>query len=271
MKLIAQTCGDAHEACFDVILNSHSELDIQTHIDKKEFTLEYLSEEEGDDFLHIKILNPEQEPQVSAGSMFDRKKVGAYKTQFTTLTPPRADGNGAVYTYWNRAADYPFPKAEFNDIGDRDLWSGDGRGDGLDQVDILIEKLASDFNNRRGVIVTWNPLLDATSREPPCMDMIQFVIRNGRLHMRVIFRSQDMLSAAGANFVGATAFFRLVLEGINGVVSRTSPCGISMGTLTIISLIPHIYKKRDGDEFDLMRKHIFNKKTLGQWKAEIKE
>jgi thymidylate synthase len=265
MKIIADNCADAHEAAFDVIVNSHSELDIQTHIDKKEFTLEFLSNEPGDDFLHIKILNPEAEPQVSPGSNFGPLFTGAYKKQFTTLTPPRADGKQGVYTYWNRSADHPTVNCLTGG------WCGDGRGNGFDQVAILIDKLAKDPNNRRGVIVTWNPLLDATSLEPPCMDMIQFIIRNDILHMRVVFRSQDIGLGLPENMPGCTAYFRFVLDGINTIRATLGLPPLKMGTLTILSFTPHIYKKRDGDDFEKMRAHIFAKKTLKQWRVIIKE
>ncbi|WP_292423129.1 thymidylate synthase [Methanoregula sp.] len=278
MKIVAETCADAHEAAFDAIVNSHSELDIRTHVDKKEFTLEFLSQEQGDDFLHIKILHPEQEPQVSPGSNFGPLFTEAYKKQFLTLTSPRADGKQAVYTYWNRSKDYPHyddASDETYDATDGDVtgeWVGDGDGRGYDQVSVLIDKLARDPNNRRGVIVTWNPLLDAESLEPPCMDFIQFIIRDNYLHMRVVFRSQDILLGLPENMPGCAAFFRYVLQGLwikqPSVRDRDM---IRMGTLTIISLTPHIYKKRDGNDFDKMRQHIFAKKTLGQWKVIIKE
>ena len=259
VKIVAETLSEAHEAAFDVILDQHKEIDIQTHVDKKEFTLEFEGPNGGDDHIMLQVLHPLQEPQVSAGCRFQDGLTNAYKKQFLTLTPPRADGNHAVYTYWNRSEDY----CHFVN----GILVGDGRGNGYKQVSVLIKKLAGDPNSRRGVIVTWNPLLDAESRDPPCMDMLQFVIRNGKVHARIIFRSQDMLLGLPENLVGAAAFLKYVVDGINAIADFV----VEPGQLTLVSLIPHIYKKRDGDEFDTMRAHIHAQKTLGKWKVKITE
>jgi thymidylate synthase len=267
MEIIADTLSQAHEAAFDEILNCHKEIEIQTHVDKKEFTLEFEGPNGIDDQITMHVLHPLQEPQVSLGLPYQQGFTDAYKKQFLTLSPPRADGNHATYTYWNRSEDYPFLYSERDDFGSvRDIMRGNGRGDGYKQVTKLIEKLAADPNSRRGVIVTWNPLLDAESPEPPCMDMIQVVIRNGRVHIRVIFRSQDILLGLPENFVGVTAMLVYIVNGINAI----SNLGVVPGEVTLVSLIPHIYKKRDGKEFDHLRAHIHSKKTLGQWHVTVK-
>jgi thymidylate synthase len=262
VEIIAETLSEAHEAAFDVILDCHKEINIQTHIDKKEFTLEFEGVNGGDDFITMRILHPLQEPQVSEGSRFGPLFTQAYKKQFLTLTPPREDGKEATYTYWNRMEDFRILGCTFGPLGKVEtiVTRGGGRGDGYKQVSKLITKLAADPNSRRGVIVTWDPELDAESREPPCMDMLQFVVRNGKLNGRLVFRSQDVLLGLPENLVGGTALLEYIANAL----------GLPVGQLTIVSLIPHIYKKRDGDDFDKMRAHIFKKKTLGQWKVVVK-
>ena len=268
MEIIADTLSQAQEAAFDEILNCHKEISIQTHVDKKEFTLEFEGPNGNDDQITMHVLHPLQEPQVSLGLPYQAGLTGAYKKQFLTLSPPREDGNHATYTYWNRSEDYPFCGAVFGALGKVEhlVQRGDGRGDGYKQVTKMIEKLAKDPNSRRGVIVTWNPLLDAESLEPPCMDLIQCVIRNKRVHIRVVFRSQDVLLGLPENFVGVTAFLVHVVDGINAI----SDLGVVPGEVTLVSLIPHIYKKRDGKEFDQLRAHIHAQKTLGKWHVTVK-
>jgi thymidylate synthase len=262
VEIIAQTLSEAHEAAFDAILECHKEIDIQTHVDKKEFTLELEGPNGSDDFMVIKVLHPLQEPQISAGSNFGPKFTEAYKKQFLTLTPPREDGNGAVYTYWNRSEDFPILGLRFDLLGRvcGTFQKGNGRGDGYKQISKLIEKLSADPNSRRGVIITWSPELDAESREPPCMDLLQFVIRNGKLNGRLVFRSQDMLLGLPENLVGGAAMLEYIANAL----------GVPVGQLTIVSLIPHIYKKRDESDFDKLRAYIFEKKTFGKWTVEIK-
>lgn len=281
MEITTDTLSEAHEAAFDAIVQQHKEINIQTHVDKKEFTLEYEGLSGHDDCIILHILHPTQEPLVSTGAPFGDGFTKAYEKQFLTLSPPRSDGNHAVYTYWNRSEDYPqIPPSEsitdkilrilsnhiFNAYEEYPTMLGDGRGDGFKQVTIVVKKLAADPNNRRGVIVTWNPLLDATSLEPPCMDFIQFVIRDNRVNIRVVFRSQDIGLGLPENLVGVKALLVYVTNEINKISTIT----YEVGEVTLISLIPHIYKKRDANYFDQMVEHISNKKASGQWKPLIR-
>jgi thymidylate synthase len=240
---------------FDAIVQQHKEINIQTHTDKEEFTLEFEAPNGGDDQIVLHILHPLMEPQVSDGCPFQKGFTEAYKKQFLTLTPPRADGKHPVYTYWNRYEDHPTINCLTG------LFSGNGTGDGLHQVTETIKKLAADPNSRRGVMVGWNPLLDLHNPEPPCMCLMQIVIRNGRVHMRVLFRSQDIGLGLPENLVGCTAFLEHVTNGINQI----SKVQYGVGELTLVSWIPHIYKKRDQNYFDQMRAEIHRKKTLGLW------
>jgi len=270
MYATVKNLADAHELACATIMNSHREISIQTHIDKEEFTLEYSTP------MYITVLEPLAQPQISAGALFGKKMAEAYKKQFLTLTPPRADGLQAVYTYYNRLKDYPIisdscpPGCKPNEDDcrfclDQMMTNGDGNGKGYDQILATVAKLAADPNSRRGIMVTWNPSLDAESLEPPCMDLVQFVIREGRLHMRVVFRSQDMLSALGENLIGCTALFEHILNLIKSHPDYHQDCPLEMGHLTLISLIPHIYKKRDSQEFGMMRQQIHTRKMQNNW------
>ena len=227
MEIYADTLAEAHEATIDAILSRHREIDIQTHIDKKEFTLEFEDKFGNPDEIKIKVMNPLSEPQVSLGSPFGSEFTKAYKKQFLSISPPRDDGNHATYTYWNRMEDFPFPYGNesfvkrlirniknhvFNTNIKYHAVHGDGKGDGFKQITELIKKLASDPNSRRGVIVTWNPLLDSSSREPPCMNWIQVVIRNGIVYLRVVYRSQDALLGLPENLAGCAAFLEYLTE-----------------------------------------------------------
>lgn len=276
MEITTDTLAEAHEAAFDAIVQQHKEIDIQTHLDKKEFTLEFEGENGTDDHITLHILHPLQEPAVSEGAPFKAGFTAAYEKQFLTLTPPRADGNHAVYTYFNRSEDYLYPAPPeprlqkllrllknhiFSTNVQYPAMLGDGTGTGFKQITELVKKLAKDPNSRRGVIVTWNPLLDARSLEPPCMDMIQVVIRNGRVHIRVVFRSQDIGLGLPENLVGVRAYLIYVTNEIN----KLSPVDYKVGEVTLVSLIPHIYKKRDANYFDQMLAEIRKKKAKGLW------
>ncbi|MDV0442629.1 thymidylate synthase [Methanorbis furvi] len=104
-----------------------------------------------------------------------------------------------------------------------------------DQIKYIIEKLKESPESRRAVGVTWCPPVDGKLGDCPCLQLIQCVVRNGRLDMKVVFRSNDMLSAAGANMFALAK----LQEFIAGEV------GVLVGSYTHISLVPHIYFKRD--------------------------
>ncbi len=272
MQIRAETLAEAHEGAVDAVLEWHKKQDIQTHKDKVEKTIEFEDEDGSDDILVLKISNPQAEPQVSAGALFKEKFTEAYKKQFLTLTPPRPDGKHATYTYWNRLEDYPHldeSSDETYDASDGEVtseWVGDGDGRGWPQITLLIKKLAKDPRTRRGVVITWNPILDSDSEEPPCMNWVQFVVRNGKIHMRVLFRSQDILSGLGENEVGCAAFQKKVVDGVNKLLGKIM---YECGSIILISTIPHIYPIRDAHELNLMKIEINRKKTLGLWNVKV--
>lgn len=69
-----------------------------------------------------------------------------------------------------------------------------------DQIDDLIERLRKDPSDRRAVLQIWDSTshtremndLTTSSKDPPCNDMVMFKLRQGKLHMTVINRSNDI-------------------------------------------------------------------------------
>ena len=104
-----------------------------------------------------------------------------------------------------------------------------------DQIRYIIDKLKESPVSRRAIAITWCPPVDDKLADCPCLQLIQCVVREGKLNMKIVFRSNDMLSAAGSNMY---ALARLQ-EFIAGEI------GVGVGTYTHISLVPHVYYKRD--------------------------
>ena len=263
MEIIADTLAEAHEAAVDVVLNTSKAIAIQTSPDKEEQTIEFEAEDGTDEIITIKVLYPIQEPQVSAGCPFGAGFTAAYKKQFLSLTPPREDGKQATYTYWNRHEDYPW---FLHERPDSEKFHGNGIGDGIKQITALINKLAADPNSRRAVSITWCPMIDMYAIDPPCMLFIQIVIRNGKVNARTLFRSQDILLGLCENLVGVSA----LLEYITNEINRVAGTSYEVGTLILVSIIPHIYYKRDQNYLDIMKAEINRKKTFGLWKVAVK-
>lgn len=62
-----------------------------------------------------------------------------------------------------------------------------------DQIPELLYRLAADRADRRAVLTVWEPRdLTAETKSPPCNDLIMFKLRDGRLHMTVFCRSNDI-------------------------------------------------------------------------------
>lgn len=67
----------------------------------------------------------------------------------------------------------------------------------FEQIDPLIERLRKDPSDRRAVLSIWdgdsaNGDLTAETKDPPCNDMVFFKLRQGKLHMTVLNRSNDI-------------------------------------------------------------------------------
>lgn len=109
----------------------------------------------------------------------------------------------------------------------------------VDQVNVLINRLNVSKSSRRAVAVLYNPLVDSSRDEIPCMNHIQFRIVDGKLDCYVVFRSQDMLSAW---FLNCYAISRLM-----DYVRNYLKTWCEKGCLYITSNCPHIYHERDAD------------------------
>ncbi|MDD1661019.1 MAG: thymidylate synthase [Methanomicrobiales archaeon] len=103
------------------------------------------------------------------------------------------------------------------------------------QVDYIIRKLSAEKASRRGIAITWIPPVDESLDDCPCLQLVQCLVRNGSLQMKVVFRSNDMLSAAGPNMFALVHLQKHIADAL------ALPCG----PYTHISLVPHIYYKRD--------------------------
>lgn len=126
--------------------------------------------------------------------------------------------------------------AEFSDDGST-LYGAYGRRI-MPQMKFLIERLIKDQSDRRGVIAIWQwPDLMEETKDPPCNDMIMFKIRDDKLHMTVINRSNDL--HWGLYAVNIPTF---------GILQDwlAARLGVEMGTQTHLSNSLHVYRPQLG-------------------------
>ncbi len=191
--------------------------------------------------LNIHVKEPFADYMVSPLNMF---REGAMQKYVHDLL--YGNDNDFVYTYHDRLFDYPVTVGSGDgagcggfDAAERKLVSiGDGDGKGIDQIEYIIDKLKSDPNSRRAQGITWTPYKDTVSDNPPCLQRIQCFVRDGALNMYVEFRSNDMLSALGANMYALVHLQKMIADGV----------GASVGWYSHTSVSAHMYHERDHEE-----------------------
>lgn len=95
----------------------------------------------------------------------------------------------------------------------------------------VIDELERDRNSRRAVISIRDNEKDAGSSDPACLQNIQYMIRDGKLHCWVLFRSND---AVKASFMNMFALIMLQKEFAEGL-------GVAMGEYTHMANNYHCY------------------------------
>lgn len=101
------------------------------------------------------------------------------------------------------------------------------------QIEPLIDRLRKDPSDRRAVLQIWDKKdLTAETLDPPCNDMVMFKLRDNKLHMTVMNRSNDI--HWGLYAVNLPTFGIL----LNYISARL---GVEMGTQTHVSNSLHVY------------------------------
>ncbi len=213
MRIIrAPTLARAHELVVKMVLEKGQVLDTEDD----EATVEF-------EETCITVANPFAEPMVSPASRFQLRFMEHYARDLI-------NGSGADFEY-----DY---HGRLFDWGER-LSTGEDMVH-IDQIAYIIRKLRDAPVSRRAVAVTWNPVIDEDLDDCPCLQLVQCLLRDGELRMTVVFRSNDMLTAAGANMFALAHLQKHIADHL----------GVRCGTYTHISLVPHIYYRRDIDDIE---------------------
>jgi len=135
-----------------------------------------------------------------------------------------------------------------------DFKVGDGKGPAysyharyIPQMPFILSELTRNPLTRRAVINIRNFEADSKTTDPACLQSIQFFIRNDKLHMKVLFRSNDLPEAF---FFNAFALIRLQ-EKVAALLT------VDVGTYTHRSNSMHCYEK----DFGLLDRYAADIKT----------
>jgi thymidylate synthase len=146
------------------------------------------------------------------------------------------------YTYHQRLADWG-------------TWreSGSGRttglpGTGVDQVALVVEKLARQPFTRQAQMITWMPTMDPQAYDPPCLQSLWYRLLEHEgtwyLNCNVRFRSNDAWGASFMNMFGLTHFSRsLVADPLEKRLSAP----VALGRLNWQADSYHVYGKDQKD------------------------
>jgi thymidylate synthase len=156
----------------------------------------------------VSILNPTQEPRISKLIIGGHYELQQYVMEVLDgiLDFKIGDGNCWEYTYHARY---------------------------INQLPFIYEELKRNPLSRRAIMNIRDFDVDSKNADPACMQSIQFFIRDDKLHMKVLFRSNDLPEAF---FFNTFALIRLQ----NRVATKL---GIKVGTYTHRSNSMHCYEK----------------------------
>jgi thymidylate synthase len=154
----------------------------------------------------VVTVNKPLELEIPEGYFWSGEKLDIYAKQFLSN-----DQQGFIYTYGNRL------RKHFQ---------------GIDQIAEAIRRLKNCNESRRAISVTWDPPTDTKEEEVPCMILVDFKIREGKLHTTGLWRSHDIYGAWFPNAVGLTRLSEYVANEV----------GVKVGTLNIHSISAHIYQ-----------------------------
>jgi thymidylate synthase len=118
----------------------------------------------------------------------------------------------------------------------------------VNQVNAMINKIVQEPYTRRAVAVTWYPYNDNfENNSVPCLQYIQCKFVKGYLNMITLWRSRDILMGMPANMYAMNTLHNYIVEQL-----RNKGVNAQVGTYTDISIVPHIYFKRDANFMQAM-------------------
>jgi thymidylate synthase len=147
------------------------------------------------------------EGMIPEGFIMGKKELEEYSKQL--LDP---DLKGFEYTYGERLCSWGKEK--------------------VDQIDFVVRTLEKSKSSRRAIATTWIPTLDEIKEDVPCLILVDFKIRDDKLHLTAVFRSNDMFGAWPANAYGLARLCEHVAKKV----------GCNVGTITTLSISAHIYE-----------------------------
>ncbi len=107
---------------------------------------------------------------------------------------------------------------------------------GINQLETVREKLKKIPNTRRASVILCDPSRDWNTKRPPSLLLIDFKLREGKLHLTAVIRSNDMYRTWPANAYSLAKLLKTTCEEMVEI-------SVAVGTLNILSTSAHIYEE----------------------------
>lgn len=192
------------------------------------------AETSGECTMIMKALKPLEEPMISLCGIFGTRELEQYRQEMLYgILDFEVERGNWHYTYHQRMA----------------KWK---QG--------VITELMRDPDSRRAVIAIRDNEKDMASGDPACLQTLQYMIRDGKLHCWVMFRSNDAVKAC---FMNMFALVMLQKEFADSL-------GVDVGSYTHIATSWHCYPQ-DREMLETWVKQIYKRKCAVKYKGGWKE
>ncbi|MAY71754.1 MAG: thymidylate synthase [Halomonas sp.] len=88
----------------------------------------------------------------------------------------------------------------------------DPRGGSIDQIETLLDQLATNPRSRRLIVSAWNPALVDEMALPPCHCLFQFYVADGKLSCQLYQRSADIFLGVPFNIASYALLTRMIAQ-----------------------------------------------------------
>ena len=123
---------------------------------------------------------------------------------------------------------------------------------GVDQFEVMKERLLNALGSNRAVAITYDPELDRNREDIPCLQFLQGFVRDNELTIHCMFRSNDIFGAFYSNMFFITYIGIKLREELNNELINDQ---IDFGGVHYHSTSGHIYSNDMKAARNLISKH----------------
>lgn len=178
------------------------------------------------------ISHPLMEPMISKLFIGGPHELEQYRQEILFgILDFEVDKGNWDYTYHDRMVRYP--------IDNQIKFPGEPY---KNQIQFVIDELTRNPDSRRAVIDIRDNSDDMYSNDPACLQHLQFFIRGNKLHLKVLFRSNDAVKAAFMNAFALIQLQKLIADKLH----------IEVGTYTHRANSFHVYER----DYDTLKNYV---------------